>query len=163
MNRILRAFLLFPILMLFAVACEGKSKDANKAPDFKLIGIDGKSYTMKDFKGKVILLDFWATWCGPCRMEMPHLKDLYATYKEKGLEIVGVSLDQSGAQVVKPYIEQNGVLFTSLLADEAVVKAYGGINAIPTTFLIDKKGRIQKVYRGYTDKRVFEEDVKKLL
>jgi peroxiredoxin len=163
-TRILRACLLLPVLVLIAVACEGKSKEsANKAPDFKLAGLDGKSYSMADFKGKVILLDFWATWCGPCRMEVPHLKDLHAAYSEKGLAIVGVSVDQHGAAAVRPFVEKNQIPFVSLLADEAVVRAYGNVTAIPTTFLIDKKGNIQKVYRGYTDKHVFEEDVKKLL
>jgi peroxiredoxin len=180
MMRFLRSALLVPVLTLFAVACGGgdakteatteakqtaaKGKSAvNAAPDFTLLGIDGKTYGMRDFKGKVLLLDFWATWCGPCRMELPHLKELHAQYEGKGLSIVGVALDQGGASVVRPFAEKNRIPFVSLLGDETIVKAYGNITAIPTTFLIDRKGIIQKVYRGYQQKSVFEEDIRKLL
>lgn len=166
MSRFLRSVPLLALLVCFAVTAYGGEKaksSPNPAPDFTLVGLDGKKYSLKDFKGKVLLLDFWATWCGPCRKEIPHLKDLHAQYKEKGLRIVGIALDQQGEKAVKPFVESNGIPFTSLLGSSEVVQAYGNIRAIPTTFLIDKKGNIQKVYRGYTEKAVFEEDIKKLL
>jgi peroxiredoxin len=94
---------------------------------------------------------------------VPHLKDLHAQYKDKGLRIVGIALDQQGEKAVRPFVEKHEITFTSLLGTNEVVQAYGNIRAIPTTFLIDKKGNIQKVYRGYTEKAVFEADIKKLL
>jgi thiol-disulfide isomerase/thioredoxin len=166
MTRFLRAGFFVTTLLALAVACEGEEKtktSPNPAPNFSLVSLDGKKYALKDFKGKVLLLDFWATWCGPCRMEVPHLKELHTQYKDKGLRIVGVALDQQGETTVRPFVEKNEIPFLSLLGTNEIVQAYGNIRAIPTTFLIDKKGNIQKVYRGYTEKAVFEEDIKKLL
>ncbi len=166
MTRLLRASLLLTTFLILAPACEGEEKaksSPNPAPNFSLVSLDGKKYSLKDFKGKVLLLDFWATWCGPCKMEVPHLKDLHARYNGKGLRIVGVALDQQGEKAVRPFVEKHEIPFLSLLGTNEVVQAYGNIRAIPTTFLIDKKGNIQKVYRGYTEKAVFEEDIKKLL
>jgi len=135
----------------------------NVAPDFTLTAIDGKTHTLKDYLGDVVVLDFWATWCGPCKMEIPHLKELHARYKEKGLTVIGVSLDQQGKQVVAPFVEKHQIPFVSLLGNAEVVKAYGNVRSIPTTFLIDRKGIVQKVYKGYQDISVFEADIKKLL
>ncbi|MFN0149824.1 MAG: TlpA family protein disulfide reductase [bacterium] len=135
----------------------------NAAPDFTLSGIDGKTYRLKDYLGDVVLLDFWATWCGPCKMEIPHLKELHARYKSKGLTVIGVSLDAQGKQAVAPFVEKHQIPFLSLLGNAEVVKAYGNVRSIPTTFLIDRKGVVQKVYKGYQDIAVFEADLKKLL
>ncbi len=135
----------------------------NAAPDFTLSGIDGKTYKLKDYLGDVVILDFWATWCGPCKMEIPHLKELHAKYKDKGLTVIGVSLDAQGKQAVEPFVEKNQIPFLSLLGNAEVVKAYGNVRSIPTTFLIDRKGIVQKVYKGYQDISVFEADLKKLL
>jgi len=135
----------------------------NVAPDFTLSGIDGKTHKLKDYLGDVVILDFWATWCGPCKMEIPHLKELHARYKEKGLTVIGVSLDAQGKQVVAPFVEKHEIPFLSLLGNADVVKAYGNVRSIPTTFLIDRKGIVQKVYKGYQDISVFEADIKKLL
>jgi thiol-disulfide isomerase/thioredoxin len=135
----------------------------NAAPHFSLMDLKGKKHELKDYLGKVVILDFWATWCGPCRMELPHLKELNKRYKGKGLEIIGVSLDAQGKEVVEPFVKKNEIDFVSLLGNAEVVKAYGNVRAIPTTFLIDRKGIVQKVYKGYQDIAVFEADIQKLL
>lgn len=135
----------------------------NAAPHFSLVDIKGKKHELKDYIGKVVILDFWATWCGPCRMELPHLKDLHKRYKGKGLEVIGVSLDAQGKSVVEPFVKKNEIEFVSLLGNAEVVKAYGNVRSIPTTFLIDRKGIVQKVYKGYQDIAVFEADIQKLL
>jgi cytochrome c biogenesis protein CcmG/thiol:disulfide interchange protein DsbE len=134
-----------------------------KAPDFKLKALDGKEVKLSDFKGKVRIVDFWATWCPPCREEIPDFISLQKEFKGKGLEIIGVSVDREGPEVVKKFGKEFGINYTSLLANEEVIAAYGGIRGIPTTFVIDREGYIVKKYVGATSKETFEKDIKELL
>jgi thiol-disulfide isomerase/thioredoxin len=133
------------------------------APNFTLPRIGGGTFSLSSFKGKVIIVDFWATWCPPCRMEIPHFIDLYNEYRDKGLEIVGVTLDEGGESVVSEFRDQYKINYTLVLGDEKVAQNYGGIRGIPTTFIIDKKGNIVNKHIGYTDKQVFEDEIKSLL
>jgi len=132
------------------------------APDFALRDLDGKEVKLADFKGKVVILDFWATWCPPCVKEIPHFIELYREYKEQDFAMVGISVDR-GIGVVKSFAQQHQVNYPILMADGKVQQAYGGIRSIPTTFVTDKEGRIQRYYVGYRDKAVFEADIKALL
>jgi len=141
----------------------GQKSSAAKAPDFTLQDLSGKDVTLSSFKGKVVLVDFWATWCGPCRMEIPHLKELYSQYKKDGFEVIGISLDRGGTKVVKPFVEKGGMEYTIVMGNGEVVKAYGGISGIPTAFLISRDGFIVKKYIGYQKKSIFEEVIKRLL
>ncbi|HEU4765154.1 MAG TPA: redoxin domain-containing protein, partial [Candidatus Eisenbacteria bacterium] len=104
-----------------------------------------------------------ATWCGPCKMEVPHLVNLQAKYRDQGLAIVGVSLDAGGAKDVKPFAEEHDVNYTMLIGNEEIARTYGNINAIPTTFVIDKNGKIVQRFVGYTAPEVFEQTIKPLL
>jgi cytochrome c biogenesis protein CcmG/thiol:disulfide interchange protein DsbE len=145
-----------------------KAKEAKEgvfapAPDFTLKDIYGNKKTLSDFKDKVIILDFWATWCPPCREEVPHFIELYDEYKDKGLEIIGVTLERDLEGVVVPFVYERGINYTVLMGDRDVTEAYGGIMSIPTTFIIDREGMIRKRYIGYRDKEVFREDIKELL
>jgi thiol-disulfide isomerase/thioredoxin len=133
------------------------------AADFKLVDLEGKARTMDEFRGKVMILDFWATWCGPCRLEIPHLKDLYTTYRDKGFEIVGVSLDQAGPNVVKDFVKKQAINYPILMGNNDVVSAYGGVRGIPTAFVITQDGKIYRRYIGYKEKSVFESDIRALL
>jgi len=137
------------------------------AAPYALADLQGKTVKNSDFLGKVVILDFWATWCGPCKAEIPHLIALQDKYKDQGLEIVGISLDEGGANDVKPFAEERKINYTMLLADggpsSQTAKDYGGITGIPTTFVIDKKGTIVKKYLGYTDPEVFEAAIQPLL
>jgi thiol-disulfide isomerase/thioredoxin len=132
-------------------------------PAWKLKGVDGKPVKSSDFAGKVVILDFWATWCGPCRMEIPGFIELQKQYADKGLVVIGVSLDQDGASVVKSFVEKTGINYPVVLGDEKIVSAFGGVEGIPTTFVIDRGGKIIRKHVGYTAKAEFEAEIKPLL
>lgn len=139
------------------------SPSIGKAPDFTLPDLDGKPFSLSSTAGKVVLLDFWATWCPPCRMGVPELQELYDRYKAKGLVIVGVSLDQGGAADVRPFVKANGVTYPIVIGDQRVANLYGGIRGIPTMFVVDRGGNVVKKLVGYQQKSVLEAVVKELL
>ncbi len=133
------------------------------APDFALKDLDGHAVHLSDLKGKVVVLDFWATWCPPCCQEIPHFIDLQGQLGSQGLQVVGISLDEGGVGVVRPFAQQNRINYVMLVGGQSVTDLYGGIQAIPTTFVIDKQGRIVKRLIGYNDESVFQDLIKGLL
>jgi len=137
--------------------------DFKPAPDFELLDVNGKKVRLSDFKGKVIILNFWATWCPPCRAEIPGFIELYKKYKDKGVEIIGISLDEGGVRDVFPFMKEFGINYQVLIGNYKVTQDYGGIRGIPTTFVIDKKGNIRAKYVGYRPKEGFERDIIMLL
>ena len=137
--------------------------EGTAAPAFALPDLDGKVVSNTDFLGKVVVLDFWATWCPPCKKEIPELIALQKKYHDQGLEIVGLSLDDNGAKDVKPFADEYGINYTMLIATHQTANDYGGIPGIPTTFVVDRSGKIVKRYMGYTDPEVFEAAIQPLL
>jgi peroxiredoxin len=133
------------------------------APDWKLQDLNGKTVQLSDFKGKVVVLDFWATWCPPCRAEIPDFIALQNQYKDKGLVVIGVSLDQGGTGVVSTFAKAQGMNYPIVLGTDDVAAQYGDIQAIPTTFVIDRSGKVVAKHEGQTDKATFESEIKKLL
>lgn len=129
------------------------------APRWQLKDLNGKTVTSDELKGKVVVVDFWATWCPPCRVEIPGYIALQEKYGKDGLAIVGVSLDQGGAEVVKPFADKNRINYTMLMADEAVVSAFGGVEAIPTTFLIDRSGQVRDRKQGMEETAEYEKKI----
>lgn len=148
---------------VFKAGVEDKKKIFRPAPDFVLFDIYGNERSLSDYKGKVVILDFWTTWCPPCKAEIPHFIELYRDYKKRGFEMIGIALDWNADRVVRPFVEKNGINYTVLLGKEEVTDLYGGIISIPTTFVIDRQGKIRNKYVGYVDKEVFEKDIEELL
>jgi peroxiredoxin len=138
-------------------------KERKSAPEFALKDANGHTVHLSDYKGKVILLDFWATWCGPCKIEIPWFKDFERENKDKGFAVLGVAMDQDGWDVVKPFAHQLGINYRIVMGDDSIAELYGGVEALPTTFLIDREGRIAAVHVGLTSKRDFEDGIKELL
>jgi peroxiredoxin len=129
----------------------------------------GEKIDVSQFRGNVILLNFWATWCGPCRQEIPGLNELYRQFKKNGLVVVGISLDRGDPREVQKLLEKYGIEYINLMGNEGILEAFsnipdlGGIQGIPTTFLIDRKGQICRRFLGFTEKRVFDEAVRQHL
>ncbi len=126
----------------------GASPLHKEAPDFALKDRDGATVHLSDYKGKVVVLDFWATWCGPCKIEIPWFMEFEQQFKDKGFAVLGVSMDEGGWDDVKPYIEERKINYRILLGDDKVDHEYGGIDSLPTTFLIDRSGKVAAVHVG---------------
>ena len=137
--------------------------DQQPAPDFVLKDVYGKDVKLSDYKGKIVVLNFWATWCGPCRKEMPDFVELQAQYAKDGLQFIGIALDQEGAAKVKPFVEKNKIIYPILIGNNDIADKFGGMNAIPVTFLIDRKGMIRGHYIGMRQKSDLETMVLALL
>ena len=138
-------------------------KDRRSAPDFTLKDADGKSVHLSDYKGKVVLLDFWATWCGPCAMEIPWFVEMQRRQKDKGFAVLGVSMDDDGWNAVKPFVSSLGVNYRIVMGNDETAQLYGGVDALPTTFLIDREGRIAAVHVGLASRKEIEDGVQQLL
>lgn len=129
------------------------------APQWSLKDLEGKVVSSEELKGKVVVLDFWATWCPPCRAEIPGYVELQKQYGKDGLVIVGASADEAGPAVVKEFAAKMGINYTMLMADEAISTAFGGVEALPTTFLIDRNGHIRDRKVGMEHKAEYEQKI----
>jgi len=133
------------------------------APDFALKDANGKVVRLADYQGKVVLLDFWATWCGPCVIEIPWFTEFERKYKDRGFEVVGVSMDDDGWKAITPFVAKRKMNYRVVLGDDKTGDQYGGLEALPTTFVIDRYGRIASVHVGLASKKDFEDAIEKLL
>jgi peroxiredoxin len=139
------------------------SAKRNAAPDFVLTDADGRKVKLSDYKGKVVLLNFWATWCGPCKLEIPWFVEFEKAYRDKGFAVLGVSMDEEGWEIVKPYIQDKQVNYRVMVATEEVAQKYGGVDALPTTFMIDRQGKIASTHIGLVGKKDYENEIAQLL
>ncbi len=138
-------------------------KDRKAAPDFSLKDADGRTVRLSDYRGKVVLLDFWATWCGPCKIEIPWFMEFERKFKDRGFAVIGVAMDDEGWEVVKPFVADVGVNYRIVQGSDTIAQLYGGVQALPTTFLVDRLGRVASVHVGLASKRDFEDGIEKLL
>jgi thiol-disulfide isomerase/thioredoxin len=132
-------------------------------PSWSLKDLSGKTIGSADLKGKVVILDFWATWCGPCHEEIPGFIALQKQYGDQGLAVVGASVDEGGASVVQKFATELGMNYPIGMADDKLQETFGGVDVLPMTIIIDRQGRIAKKYIGLTDKSEFETEIKSLL
>ena len=139
-----------------------QTKDEKAAPDFSLESTDGMAVSLKQYRGRVVILDFWATWCGPCRRGIPDLVSLQKKYKDD-LRVIGISLDTDTKSDVIPFAKKFNINYPILYGNQQVTQAYGGINAIPTTIVIDQYGDIVAKYVGLVDKETFAKHIEELI
>ncbi len=126
------------------------------APSFAVRDLDGKQFRLSDYRGKAVVLDFWATWCTPCRASLPHLSALQERYRSRGLVVVGLSLDDLDPPTIRRFADRMQLKLKLGMADETVLNSYGPIRSIPTTFFIDRKGRLIRRVVGYIDAETME-------
>ncbi|HLB73714.1 MAG TPA: TlpA disulfide reductase family protein [Sedimentisphaerales bacterium] len=153
----------FSVLISIVAGCAKKQADYGYAPPFTLPDVNGNQISLSDFQDKVIIVTFWATWCTGCVAEIPHFIELYDQYKDQGLGIIAISLDEGGADDVRPFLKKKPINYTMLIGNEDVSKQYNTKGILPTTFVIDRTGKIRSKYVGYRKKPVFEKDIKMLL
>ena len=137
-------------------------KNPDAAPGFRLNDLDGKPLSLDEAKGKIVLLNFWATWCGPCRAEVPDLVDLQKRYADK-LEIIALVTEEDDADQVRRFVLRSGINYRVAIASDDIVEAYGGIAALPTSFVIDARGRVVQKHVGLNDPTLYERELKAML
>jgi len=138
------------------------AKQHSVAPDFSLPQLNGQSLQLSAYRGKVVLLDFWATWCTPCREEIPHLVELQNKYRGQGLQIIGVSMDDS-PEPVREFYQRFQMNYPVVMGNADIGEIYGGVLGLPIAFVIGRDGRISAKHIGATDVSVLEQDIRGLL
>lgn len=133
------------------------------APDFTLQDANGATTKLSDYRGKAVLLNFWATWCGPCGIEIPWFTEFQQQFKSRGLEIVGISMDEDGWKAVKPYVAEHKINYRILLGNDSVGQLYGGVDSLPTTFIIGRDGKVAYVHVGLAGKQQYQSEILNVL
>jgi peroxiredoxin len=133
------------------------------APAFEGATISGETFRSADWRGKVLLVNFWATWCGPCRMEIPDLVALHERYRARGFAVVGLSTDEQGMAVVRPFAAENRINYPVLLTPPGLNAAFGGVPALPATFLVDRRGTIVFAHEGLASADLLIPEIEKAL
>lgn len=138
-------------------------KERQIAPDFTLKDATGRTVRLSDYRGKVVVLNFWATWCGPCKIEIPWFMEFEQKHKDQGFAVLGVAMDDDGWDAVKPFLESQRINYRVVMGTPEIGELYGGVESLPTTFMIDREGRIAQVHVGLVGKREYQDDIDRLL
>lgn len=133
------------------------------APDFTLQSLDGQTVRLSDFRGKAVLLNFWATWCAPCKIEMPWFVELQKQYGPEGLQVVGVAMDDASPKDIAGFAKEMGVNYPVLIGKEAVGDAYGGVQFLPENFYIDRSGKVMDRAFGLKGRGEIEDEIKRIV
>lgn len=144
-------------------AARKKGAVRKPAAQFSLQDADGKTVTLTEYKGKVVLLNFWATWCGPCKIEIPWFAEFERKYKDRGFAVLGVAMDDEGWSAVKPYLAKNKITYRIIAGNDKVAESYGGVESLPTTFIVDREGMIAAEHQGLVGKDEYEKEIVGLL
>jgi thiol-disulfide isomerase/thioredoxin len=157
--------LIIMFLVLFIITgCSDKGMElSGGALDLSLPSVDGTIFRMSDHTGRVVIVDFWATWCPPCLEMIPVLKKLHSNYSEKGLVVLGISLDTEGLEVLGPFVHENLIPYSVAMGDERIVRAFGGVTTIPTLYILDREGKLVRKMIGYHSYGDLEDEIKKYL
>jgi cytochrome c biogenesis protein CcmG/thiol:disulfide interchange protein DsbE len=139
------------------------SESRKTAPDFSLRDATGRTVRLSDYRGRVVLLNFWATWCPPCKIEIPWFVEFQNRYQAEGLTVLGVSMDDDGWKAVKPFLADRNINYTILLGNEEVNQLYGGIDSLPTTLLIGRDGRTEFYHSGLIPRGEYQTEILQLL
>jgi thiol-disulfide isomerase/thioredoxin len=137
--------------------------NGSPAPDFTLKTLDGKEVSLSSMKGKAVMVNFWATWCEPCKIEMPWMVELQDKYRKDGFEIIGVAMDDSDNKEIAAFAKKMNVNYTILKGSEKVADLYGGLDGLPTNFFLDRNGKVIDSFKGLRSESVIVDDIKKAL
>ena len=157
------AFLFMPLVLIFSLCANTNAKKGDlsdssfsAAPAFSLTDLRGNELILSDYKGKVVFLNFWATWCPPCQAEIPGFVEAYAEYKDKGMEIIGISVDRGGSDKVLDFVKAYQINYPVVMYTTQIIKDYEPGRGIPVTIIIDKNGMLRHKHIGYMDKGTLE-------
>jgi len=140
-----------------------KEAERKRAPDFELKDAEGRVVRLSDYAGKVVLLDFWATWCVPCRDSIPWMIELSEKYKADGFAVIGVSMDEGGWRAVKPFLEKMKITYPILLGSKRVAYLYGDVETLPLAFFVDRNQRVAAIHAGAASRKDYEKSIRTLL
>jgi peroxiredoxin len=153
---------LLPLIAALGLSAPALAQSGQPAPPFSVRDLEGRTVRLQDLRGRPVVLDFWATWCAPCRVSMPDLDVLQERYADQGLVVLGLSLDEDGTPAVKRFVDRHGIRFRIALANEKMLAQYGPIRSAPTTVFINRKGVVVRRVVGYVDRETMESFIREL-